>query len=104
MNLEDDSFKELKEVIGEYMNQREVFTKQFLPDFKKDVDCIVTNNITNENTIDHKIEELLEYCFDDDILLEFKRLLRYYYKFNIEAVAFYVKLYREQWDDDYEEE
>lgn len=47
---------------------------------------------------------MLDYCFDDEVLVEYKRILRYYYPINPESVAFYVHHYREMYDSEEIEE
>ncbi|MBN1906366.1 MAG: hypothetical protein JW927_14840 [Deltaproteobacteria bacterium] len=42
---------------------------------------------------------MLDFCFDDGMLLLYKRLCRYYYYINPEATVFYVNSYREMWDE-----
>ena len=101
---DDESFKELIKTIGELAKHQQQFAQQALSGYKDKVDNIIYNNITDENTIEHTLDFMLDFCFDNDILKEFKRLLRYYMKHNEQAVADYVGYYREQWDDDYESE
>ena len=44
---------------------------------------------------------MLDFGFDDRILVLFKKLCRYYYAIDPEATASYVYSYREMWDKDY---
>jgi hypothetical protein len=43
---------------------------------------------------------MLDFCFDDEVLVEYKRILRYYYPINPESVTFYVEQYREMYDSE----
>jgi hypothetical protein len=42
----------------------------------------------------------LDFCFDDEVLVEYKRILRFYYPINPESVTFYVHHYREMYDSE----
>ncbi len=42
---------------------------------------------------------MLDFCFDDKMLLLYKKLCRYYYDINPEATVSYVYAYREMWDE-----
>ena len=99
---EDDSLKELVNTIGEFAKNQQKLAQQALPGYQAKVENIIYYNVTDENTIEHTLDFMLDFCFDDDILKEFKRLLRYYIKYNEQAVDDYVRYYREQWDNDYD--
>jgi hypothetical protein len=43
---------------------------------------------------------MLDYSFDEEVLMEYKRMLRYYYPIDTESVAFYVHHYREIYDSE----
>jgi hypothetical protein len=47
---------------------------------------------------------MLDYCFDDEVLIDYKQILRYYYPINLESVAFYVHHYRKMYDSEELEE
>jgi len=42
---------------------------------------------------------MLDYCFNEGMLLLYKKLYRYYFDINPEATAFYVNAYRELWEE-----
>jgi hypothetical protein len=43
---------------------------------------------------------MLDYSFDEEVLMEYKRMLRYYYPINPESVVFYVEQYWEMYDSE----
>jgi hypothetical protein len=43
---------------------------------------------------------MLSFCFDDEMLLHYRKLCRYLYSFDVDSTAFYVDAYREMWDED----
>ena len=60
---------------------------------------IIVDKSTYQNHIDHILDGLLDFCFDESILLLFKKLCRYYLNINPIATADYINFYREMWDD-----
>jgi len=42
---------------------------------------------------------MLDFCFDDEMLVCYKKLCRYYIDIDPEATASYVRAYREMWDE-----
>jgi len=42
---------------------------------------------------------MLDFCFDDEMLVFYKKLCRYYIDIDPEATASYVQAYREMWDE-----
>ncbi len=43
---------------------------------------------------------MLGFCFDEDMLLLFKKLCRHYFRIDPAATADYVHTYREMWDEE----
>jgi|688.fasta_scaffold1395252_1 hypothetical protein len=93
---EDDlnGFKELAESIQK--NTQEAFEI-----YEVQVDRIYHNKVKDEKEIERVIEVLLDYCYDDKMLLLFKKLCRYYYEINPIATYEYVMIYRDLWDEEY---
>ena len=89
-----NGFKELAESINK-------ITQEALIIYEPKVDRIYRNEVKDEKEIERVIEALLDYSYDDKILLLFKRICRYYYKINPELTYEYVMIYRGLWDDEY---
>lgn len=51
--------------------------------------------------IEWALSHMLDFCFDDRMLVLFKKLCRYYYQIDPIATASYVYVYRDMWDDEY---
>jgi hypothetical protein len=49
--------------------------------------------------IEHCLDGMLGFCFDDEMLLLYKKLCRYYFDIDQEAMVFYINSYREMWDE-----
>ena len=54
----------------------------------------------NENRIEHSLDSLFDYCFDTDVLEEFKRLLRYYLPMNPRSVDSHITWNRDWYNSD----
>lgn len=96
MEKEDKLFN----VIAELIKSRNRLAKQALIGFRHEISEIIRTK--NHDKIEHLFDRMLDFCFDDEILEEYKRILRYYYPIAPESVAFYVKAYRDLYDDDEE--
>ena len=69
--------------------------KESLPIFSSMVDDIIIWNCKDENHIELTLDRLLDFCFDDENLLLYKKLCRYYLTINPIATEDYVKFYFE---------
>lgn len=93
---EDDlnGFKELAESIQK-------ITEEAFIIYETKVDRICRNKVKGEKEIERIIEVLLDYCYDDKMLLLFKKICRYYYEINPSVTYEYIMIYRDLWDDEY---
>ena len=94
-NLND--FKELAESIQK--NTQEAFEI-----YEVQVDIIYRNKVKDEKEIEQILDHLVSYCFDDKMLLLYKKLCRYFYEINPRATFEHINIYREMWDEESEEE
>jgi len=46
------------------------------------------------------LDGILDFCFDADMLLLYKKLCRYYFNIDPVATVSYINFYREMWDSD----
>lgn len=68
---------------------------------KREIEGIISNRIKNEMYIERKLDEMLDilsFYENDETLLTFRRLCRYYFDINPEATADYIRIYKEQND------
>ena len=61
---------------------------------------IISGKITGENNIGYQLDYMLDYCWDDTVLLLYKRILRNLYNKYPALVASYAYAYRDMWDND----
>lgn len=90
---------ELRQLVKSLSDLQESAVLQTLVLYSPVVNRIITAESKGENEIEHTLDALLDVAFDDDVLLLYRRLCRYYYDLNHEATADYVRIYREMWDE-----
>lgn len=76
-------------------------TQEALIIYEPQVQRIYLNKVKDEKEIERVIEALLDYSYDNKILLLFKKLCQYYYKINPTITYEYVMIYRNLWDNEY---
>jgi hypothetical protein len=63
------------------------------------VEDVLRTECRDPNRIEHLLDGILDFCCDPVILRLFKKLCRYYFPIDPEAIASYVNTYREMWDE-----
>ena len=89
------------EQIKDLIVGQQKLARQALPEYSVLVEKIIVSKTTDQNRIEHTLDGILDFCFDADVLLLFKKLCRYYFTINPQATAFYINHYREMWDSDF---
>ncbi len=64
--------------------------------FSEMVEDIISSNCKDENYIETSLDKLLDMCFDENILILYKKLCRYYFDINPQATKDYVMYYYER--------
>lgn len=85
---------------GELASMVKQLAKQAVQQYSPEVDLIIASECRDDKQIEHLLEGMLEFCFDEKMLLLYKKLCRYYFSFNPEITAYHINAYRERWDDD----
>ena len=95
--------KEIKELGNAIVTLQREAVKQTLLYWKPEAEKIINTKSKNINNIEHTLDALCEAAFDDEVLIVFKKLCRYYYDIDPQATAQQIQFYREMWDneDDY---
>jgi hypothetical protein len=78
-------------------------TKTALGQFMVEIEEIIENNITDNPTITNLMERMLDFCHDQRVLKQYKKLCRYYWYIDPHTTADYINLYRTLWDNENEE-
>ena len=89
----------IEEIIDLVVVQQKL-ARQAISEYSVLVENIIVSKTTDQNRIEHTLDGILDFCFDADILLIFKKLCRYYFTINPLATASYINIYREMWDND----
>jgi hypothetical protein len=91
-----NDIKELARVLIEtYASAEKVYAPE--------VERLIRSKCIDQREIEQMLDYLLGCANYDPILVLFKRLCRYYYTLNPEAVASYVNIYREMWEENEDE-
>jgi hypothetical protein len=64
------------------------------------VEAIVRDQTRDADHIERTLDGLLDFGFDPEALLLYKKLCRHYYFIDPTAAAYYVHVYREMWDSE----
>ena len=99
--MNENDIKELGKTIitlqKEAVNQTLLFWKPI-------AEQIINNKSQNINEIEHALDALCEVAFDDEVLVIFKKLCRYYYDIDPQATVEQIRFYREMWDNNEKKE
>jgi hypothetical protein len=68
--------------------------------YKPEVDCILSQKITNVLAIETLLDGMINFCLSNKMLALFKQLCRYYWEIDPQATATHINFYREMWDDE----
>ena len=90
--------KDLHELAKSIVALQNEAVRQTLLSWKPEVDRTICTNSKDVNAIEHTLDALCEVAFDDEILILFKKLCRYYYDIDPAATVEYIQFYREMWD------
>lgn len=59
---------------------------------------IINSNCQEKHRIERILDGMLDFCFDKDMLVLYKRLCRFYYAIDQNAATEYVCAYRDMWE------
>ena len=94
--------RDLKELGNTIVALQREAVKQTLQYWKPEADRIINTKSKDINAIEHTLDALCEVAFDDEVLIVFKNLCRYYYDIDPQATAEQIQFYREMWDNNEE--
>ena len=95
--LDENNINKLVNYIGETTSR---LAKQAYDIHAQEINYIINSKSTNIKDIERILDSLLGFCYDSNILELFKKLCRYYYYIDKQAVAEYIEFYKEMWDND----
>ncbi|PWH86598.1 hypothetical protein [Brumimicrobium oceani] len=95
--MEHKTLKELIQKLGELHKEA---VKHTLSLTKPEAERLIQNKSKDIKVIERTLDALLETAFDEEVLIVYKKLCRYYYDIDQRAAIQYVDFYREMWDSD----
>ena len=96
-------YANLVQSIGKIAEVQKGLARQAYDLYKDEVDHIIISQTRDINRIEHALDGLLSFAFDNKILILFKKLCRYYYFIDPVATASQINAYRDLWDEEYQE-
>ena len=67
--------------------------------YSAEVEAILKAQSSDSRRIERCLDGMLDFCFDDEMLVLYKKLCRHYFDVDPEATVSYVQFYREMWDE-----
>ena len=67
--------------------------------YSREIDAIIQDQESDSRRIEHCLDGILDFCFDEKMLQLFKKLCRYYYNIDSVATSEYVLTYKDMWDN-----
>jgi len=100
MKSETESRKDdLVQRLGELAIGAQKLAREAVQQYSAEVDAILKAQSRDSRRIERCLDGMLDFCFDDEMLVLYKRLCRYYVDIHPKATVLYVHAYREMWDE-----
>lgn len=85
--------------IGELVRGAQRLARVAEQQYSAEVKTILKAESRDLRRIERCLDGMLDFCFDDAVLVLYKKLCRYYFVIDPEATVSYVRLYRDMWDE-----
>lgn len=92
--------KKLVQDIGELASARQQLARKAEQQYALEVEAILQSQCRDPRRIERLLDGMLDFCFDEQMLLWYKKLCRYYFEIDPAATVSYVNAYRDMWDDE----
>jgi len=86
--------------IEQFIESRNALAKQALVKYQTIVEQFINENCQDSNQISYNLDFMLDFCFDAQLLMLYRKLCRHFYGIDPSAAANYVNAYREMWDEE----
>jgi hypothetical protein len=90
--------------IGELALGAQKLARAAVQPYSVEVESIVKAQDRDPRRIERCLDGMLDFCFDGEMLLLYKKLCRYYFNIDPEANVSYVNFYRKMWDEEESDE
>lgn len=94
------NLNDLVQSIGSMTKSMQGLARQAEIQYSLEVEDIIASKNQDTNKIQLLLDYMLSFCFDDRVLLLYKKLCRYYLPIDPEGTVYYVNAYREMWDEE----
>ena len=94
--IENFSKEHIKEIASCFSS----LTKQAREQYAPLVYNIIDNNLKDDNEIQRILDGILDFCYDEKMLLLYRKLCKYYYAINPVVTIDYIGFYREMYDEE----
>ena len=95
-NIDNVFFKSVTVLVGQLCG----LADDVLPIYKGFAEDVLCNRITNIDMIEHRLDSMVAYCFDDRILSLYKKVLQKLYSNHPDTVETYVELYYSMFEEE----
>jgi hypothetical protein len=82
------------------LESRNQLAKQAFVQYQPIVEKYINDNCTDSNQIAYTLDFMLDFCFDEQMMLLYRRLCRHLFSFDTETTVFYINAYRKIWDEE----
>lgn len=96
----DKEMDDLVQSVGQIAKSLKSLARQAEAQYVFEVEEIIQSKDRSPQRIQHLLDSMLGFCFEDRVLALYKKLCRYYFYIDPEVTAFYINSYREMWDEE----
>lgn len=79
---------------------QEALGRQALDVYREPVEQILRTKSQDAEAIERLLDGMLDFCFNDDMLLLYRKLCRHFFAINPQVTAYYVYAYRDRWEEE----
>lgn len=92
--MKDKSLHDIKQLA----KKAHELTVRAVAEYSIEVDAIIVSRCQEEKRIESALDGMLDFCFDKNMLEQYRKLCKYYHGINPSAAVEYVYAYRDVWD------
>jgi hypothetical protein len=89
----------LVQSIGELAGGAQKLAHEAALQYSAEVENILKAQSRDSRRIERCLDGMLDFCFDDGMLVLYKKLCCYYFDIDPKATVLYVQVYRDMWDE-----
>ena len=87
-------------IVGHIKNLKEGI-KQLVPHFEAYAEKVISEEITDMDAIEKQLDSMIDFCFEDEVLIPYKKILKKIYPRDPDLVESHIDIYYDfHMDDD----